>query len=75
MLVKCIKDYKDEYGFIYSVDKTYQVNPTSESSPWLYRHLPGAGPMGTLAICTLLKENFILIEENRDNKLNQLGIV
>jgi hypothetical protein len=75
MLVKCIKDYKDEYGFIYSVGKTYQVNATRENSPWLYRHIPGAGPMGTLAICTLIKENFILIEENRDNRLNQLGIV
>lgn len=74
MLVKCIKDCKDEYGFIYTIGKTYEVNKSREISPWLYRYIPGAGPGGTLAICTLLKENFIDIEEQRDNKLNQLGI-
>lgn len=73
MLVKCIKDCKDEYGFIYTIGKFYEVNKGSENSPWLYRHIPGEGP-GSLAICTLLKENFINIEEDRDNKLNQLGI-
>ena len=74
MLVKCIKDYVDEYGFTYSVGKTYEVNETRENSPWLYRHIPGAGPMGTLAISTLLKENFLLIEEVREKKLNDLGL-
>ena len=35
MLVKCIKNYEDEYGFIYSVGKTYEVNETRENNPWL----------------------------------------
>jgi len=74
MLAKCIKEYKDEYGFMYYVGKTYEIDVANEKSPWLYRYLPGAGPMGTLAVCTLLKENFILIEKERDNKLKQLGI-
>ena len=74
MIVKCIKDYKDEYGFIYTIGKTYEFNKGNENSPWLYRHIPGVGPFGSLAICTLLKENFIDIEEQRDNKLNDLGI-
>lgn len=30
MLVKCIKDCKDEYGFIYTIGKTYKFNKGNE---------------------------------------------
>lgn len=71
MKVKCIKEFTDEYGFKYYVGKTYSVQDSNkEKNVWYYRYLPGAGPLGTLAICSIRADYFISIEEHRNNKID-----
>jgi hypothetical protein len=70
MKVKCIRQYTAVYGGGVTVDKTYQVLDT--------------GHIGGIPVYYLMKDNkhrdwisqsyFITLEEQRHNKLEQLGI-
>jgi hypothetical protein len=71
MKVKCIRQYTAVYGGGVTVDKIYQVLYTGHS-------------LGGTPVYYLMKDNkhtdwvsqsyFITIEEQRHNKLNELGI-
>lgn len=77
MIVKCIKYYKDEYGFVYNVGEIFEVDdikPTYLNDHYYYKTQPGKGPWGSLAISNLSKEDFIDIKKVRSDKLELLGI-
>jgi hypothetical protein len=65
----CIKEYKDEYGFIYKVGSKYTLNKFKN---YIYRRTPGAGPFGTLAEADLPNDSFLEISKNREDKLNNI---
>lgn len=70
----CIKDYTDEYGFKYYKGKSYKaaIEKDWEDNEVYSIYSPGKGPMGSLAISNLTRNNFIRLEEERENKLKQL---
>lgn len=70
----CIKDYTDEYGFKYYKGKVYKasIEKDWQDNEVYSIYSPGKGPMGTLAISNLTRNNFIRLEEWREKQLNEL---
>lgn len=70
----CIKDYTDEYGFKYYKGRIYKaaIEKDWEDNEVYSIYSPGKGPMGTLAISNLTRNNFIRLEEWREKQLNEL---
>lgn len=67
--IKCVKYYKDEYGYVFNIGDV--INAEDYSDNFILSR-PGDGPGGTLALSILPRECFVNIQKSREDKINQL---